>query len=241
MRKFLFKEDSSYSQFKNTSIRDLNRIHQCLSDAKNFKNDYEGLINGVIVGLNTQLRDYKSKSNKAIRSEIFLAMKKSLEKDSVSEELKISLDNNVKPTNSLTYKDIPAPPEFDFEFEDEFIVNMFEHLPDDFNDDFQKRWKKSEKKEYAANKNEATRSIKEFLKSIDRLEDEFCDYRTRTISLMNDNLKYLIAVHYNYAYSIKNKLTDIKEEKFITLEGKKIKLQPSQRQFLTNALTMLLS
>jgi hypothetical protein len=228
----LFTESPGFSQFKNSTIRDLNRIYQITKDSVNFSSNYESLINGIIKGLNTQLSHYKDVSYDAIRADIYEGVRQNFENTSTSNELKTSLSNNIKPSSSYTFKEIPPIPEHEFEFDDDVFVNMLEHAPPISSDD---DWGKIDKKEFGKYQRQAVESIKDFLKQVDAFEGSLCKYREKALELMKNNLKYLIAVHYNYAYEIKNKLTNLKDEKFININSKNIKLVPSQQTFLKEA------
>jgi hypothetical protein len=232
----LFSEDPGFSQFKNSSIRDLNRIYQIVKNPDMFRSNYNSLINGIIKGLNTQLSQYKAISHDAIKEDIREAVRQNYDNDRTSDELRIALDNNIKPFNKYNYKEIPPPPEYDFDFDDEPIVSMYEYMPPAD----KTQWNKSDKKEFVRYQKQAVEGIKEFLKHVDNFESTLCKYRENVVRLMNNNLQYFIGEHYNYAYEIKNKLRKVSDEKLVKVCGKDIKLVPSQKGFLKKAIDSVL-
>jgi hypothetical protein len=231
----MLQENNAYSQFRNTTVRDLNRISQTVRDVELFKNNYESLINGVIKGLNNQFNHYKHVSYDAIKADIFEAVRQNFENEDTSNELKIMLNNNIKPINNHNFKSLPSIPEYDFEFDDESIISMYEYTHSPFSDK-----NKSDKKEFIKCQKETLSNINDYNRNVEKFESDLCKYREKAIKIMNNNLLYLIAAHYNYAYNIKNKL--IKNiPQTLKVDNFELQLVPSQKTFLTNAVKTIIN
>jgi hypothetical protein len=103
-------------------------------------------------------------------------------------------------------------------------VNLYESPP--------KKFEKFQRKAFTA--------INDFYEDIDILEETATKYRAVLAQTLKGNIPYLCELHYAYAYDIKNKKEDIKNEKFVEVDGVSLRLYPSQKEFLTNAVKTLL-
>jgi hypothetical protein len=222
----LFLESDEYSDFKNSSMRDLTRIYSGILEEEVFRNNYDELLNHIIMGLNSQAAIYIPATKSAVRKDsldLILDVYLPGEMEEYQKALKENIQNNRPPTFSEKYENLPPFPELELEFDDDAIINLYEASP--------KKFEKYQRKAFSA--------LSNFVEDIDTLEETATNYRTRLVQTLKNNIPYLLELHYAYVYDVKNKKEDIKNEKFVDVDGVSIRLYASQKEFLTNAIKTL--
>ena len=86
---------------------------------------------------------------------------------------------------------------------------------------------------------ESIANVHELLDEVTTFEQRLCEYRTRMVKMVLErNVQILYRIHFNHVFeSVKLKTPSAK---VVTINGVKVDMKQSQKEFVTNALKTLL-
>ena len=226
-----FKEHQSFSPMKNNIIDQSSRIYEIISNATKFKKYYNELVNNIIDSMNNQCSSYVRNSKKSIKIDIYDNVMNCIDWNALQNKLVGDLKSNktIESTNSK-WTDIGDVTEFDIEHYDiDPIINMYSN------------YGVESVKEYAKYMKEAINNLREVKNNVDEFEQGLCEYRKNAVkTILDKNIPLLYNIHYNYVKSLLNKKrTGTKNEKVI-INGIKLELIKSQKEFFTSSLKKLI-
>lgn len=224
---FNVKEDSNFSQMKNNIITQSTRICEIISDASKFSTFYNDLTNNIVGSMNDMIRMYVKAGKRAILVDVYDALIDSTDWDSLKTRFKtdvVSAGPLALPKWNSISTDLKR---FKIDvYDTDILVDMYSNMDE------------STVKHFAKSQEDANNKLYELIDDVGAFESALCNYRTKTIEIMKQNIEVLYALHVNYAKAVVAKEQKIPDQ--ITINGKVIKFQTGQKPFITEALKKII-
>ena len=207
----------------------IERVKQIISNAQVFKENYTELTENIISSINSQLKSYSRNSRKAIMIDIYDMVTEAINWDDLQQSLTSKMKSkttNVQPSTwtpmpPLNVSKLPT-------FDDDAIVNMFINCDE------------VTAKEFSSFRKLATAELNDILTNVDDFETALINYRTTCVKLiLSKNIQPLFDIHFNYVNDLFHKRKNIPTT--TPINGKRVTLIKSQREFITNALKTLIA
>lgn len=239
-----FKEQESFSPMKNNIIDQSSRIYEIISNAAKFKKYYNELVNNIVDSMNNQCCSYERNSKKSIKIDVYDNVMENIDWNGLQNKLVTDLkqNKNVVGDENLIWNDIGDVKGFSIEkYDIDPIINMYSNYGEE------------SVKEYAQYMKEAINNLNEVGSSIDEFERCLCDFRTNAIKIiLEKNIPVLYEIHYKYVKNLMNKKKGKRrlngdsnggsggDGESVVLNGIKIELKRSQKEFFTSSLKKLI-
>lgn len=224
---FAVKEDANYSNMKNNIITQSTRVCELVSDASKFAAYYNELTNNIVSAMNEMIKTYNKTGKRAILVDIYDAVVGGINWDEL--KTKFATDMNTKgPLKLPQYKSISTDlkrHKIDL-YDTDVLVDMYANMDE------------TTVRKFAKLQEDATNNLYELVDNVTAFESALCAYRTDTIAVMKSNIPVLYALHVNYAKAVMAKDPKIPEN--VTINGKVIPFQKTQKAFISGALRKII-
>ena len=209
-------------------VTQLQTVVDTLSDARQFRANYRNLINTLIPNINATCSSYVKDSKESIVADVFTTVVDTIDWNDLRNHL---IDDMKSRSTTFTigeWTPLESLSEYTItEYDVDSIINMFTTCTPET------------VKQYASYMRESIANVHELLDEVTTFEQRLCEYRTRMVKMVLErNVQILYRIHFNHVFeSVKLKTPSAK---VVTINGVKVDMKQSQKEFVTNALKTLL-